>query len=200
MVGDGDELRFQSTLPVGGATGKESIQVCNYPDFNPRSPWGERRQRRELFCPQGRISIHAPRGGSDMCDNGPKLHCIHFNPRSPWGERLTITLPYPPFPAFQSTLPVGGATAGTHDNAHKGQISIHAPRGGERPRYFYIFSSSAPISIHAPRGGSDHSRYQSYRYHHDFNPRSPWGERLIRFLAISTLIVFQSTLPVGGAT
>ena len=72
---------------------------------------------------------------------------------------------------------MGGATAGTHDNAHKGQISIHAPRGGSDHD---IFTSSLPqpqfqstlpvggatihgtkvtgitmISIHAPRGGSD---------------------------------------------
>ena len=35
-------------------------------NFKPRSPWGERRSRESgLFTPN-RISIHAPRGGSDQ--------------------------------------------------------------------------------------------------------------------------------------
>jgi len=33
------------------------------------------------------ISIHAPRGGSDMRSGEPQLLSIDFNPRSPWGER-----------------------------------------------------------------------------------------------------------------
>ena len=34
------------------------------------------------------------------------------------------------------------------------------------------------ISIHAPRGGSDAvAEFQAAAYQ-DFNPRSPWGERL----------------------
>ena len=82
--------------------------------------------------PRVRISIHAPRGGSDfgsirfLCSRG----------------------------GFQSTLPVGGATASFPRRTGPFDISIHAPRGGSdiSPPYnvfdFYI-------SIHAPRGGSD---------------------------------------------
>ena len=33
------------------------------------------------------------------------------------------------------------------------------------------------ISIHAPREGSDRRRYRSLRFHRNFNPRSPRGER-----------------------
>ena len=56
--------RFQSTLPLRGAT---LIYVCTYYEFryfNPRSPYGER--------PVGFLFL----GG-----------CIDFNPRSPYGER-----------------------------------------------------------------------------------------------------------------
>ena len=56
----------------------------------------------------GFISIHAPRGGSDL-DGGPKL----------WVEKL-----------FQSTLPVGGATLSSISFLLQMHISIHAPRGG----------------------------------------------------------------------
>ena len=56
------------------------------------------------------------------------------------------------------------------------------------------------ISIHAPRGGSDRNRCDCYPSRPDFNPRSPWGERH-SFTPVASLIqIFQSTLPVGGAT
>ena len=57
------------------------------------------------------ISIHAPRGGSDLLLVQIIPHRItDFNPRSPRGERLG----WPQVPQkrslFQSTLPAGGAT------------------------------------------------------------------------------------------
>ena len=56
---------------------------------------------------------------------------------------------------FQSTLPVGGATATIFDNQALLNISIHAPRGGsDGQRQTTSFPSW--ISIHAPRGGSDY--------------------------------------------
>ena len=56
------------------------------------------------------------------------------------------------------------------------------------------------ISIHAPRGGSDADRQIMLHKIEDFNPRSPWGERLCgRYFEIA-VHKFQSTLPVGGAT
>ena len=78
---------------------------------------------------------------------------------------------------FQSTLPVGGATASA----------------------FPRFPQSA-ISIHAPRGGSDFWDRFNNSLHKDFNPRSPWGERLPDFILNVQDQIFQSTLPVGGAT
>ena len=36
-------LEFQSTLPVGGATVSSLRCVPTLENFNPRSPWGERR-------------------------------------------------------------------------------------------------------------------------------------------------------------
>ena len=56
------------------------------------------------------------------------------------------------------------------------------------------------ISIHAPRGGSDGYGYILEDACNDFNPRSPWGERLCLFAKDLQGYRFQSTLPVGGAT
>ena len=78
---------------------------------------------------------------------------------------------------FQSTLPVGGATF----------LRV-------------IIEKRSNISIHAPRGGSDSTGKNSAASAKDFNPRSPWGERLAIRHTADVGIVFQSTLPVGGAT
>ena len=82
--------------------------------FNPRSPWGERPEPffvRRICFP---ISIHAPRGGSDVKSINLGVKNFNFNPRSPWGERPRRNLARNASKKFQSTLPVGGATAKMH--------------------------------------------------------------------------------------
>ena len=194
-----------------------------HPDyFNPRSPCGERRCVRAAGHEGPEISIHAPRVGSD-----PKRPCsaaspTNFNPRSPCGERRQQTRSRPETSyfnprspcgerrrrrrnrgfiiAFQSTLPVWGATFPVLPNKPIGDISIHAPRVGSdsilavtvcRSVYFNPRSpcgerqvAGGPtavggiISIHAPRVGSDSSRISKRKLANNFNPRSPCGERL----------------------
>ena len=170
-------MPFQSTLPVGGAT---SSKLCADP------------------C--ARISIHAPRGGSDSQRGhgiGVPVPISIHTPRR--GSDTSKVEPLPMVFVFQSTLPTGGATRPAAVLLRNQPISIHAPRGGERP---YIrtewsipggFQSTLPaggsdprwglllsavhISIHAPRGGSDvlfPCVTFSFLY---FNPRSPRGER-----------------------
>ncbi len=108
-----------------------------------------------------------------------------------------------------------------HSSFYKSAISIHAPRGGSDELVGFLQARFC-ISIHAPRGGSDVSTETRLTRHQNFNPRSPWGERLnctvsdghdVNFNPRSpwgerpwrrssqyTEIQFQSTLPVGGAT
>ena len=102
------QLLFQSTLPARGATRGERGAVQLLPDFNPRSPHGE---RRTFSCAAGcaaSISIHAPRTGSDAPASSVDLVALHFNPRSPHGER----------PVRRDKV------------AGQNMISIHAPRTG----------------------------------------------------------------------
>ena len=147
-----------------------------------------------------KISIHAPRGGSDQKDDDGTRYDADFNPRSPWGERrsrpgkctaqsyFNPRSPWGERPGltgavpgrscgFQSTLPVGGATSA--------RTGVNYDTG---------------ISIHAPRGGSDFPGAQQCYRCRDFNPRSPWGERLAISPSFLSMALFQSTLPVGGAT
>ena len=123
--------QFQSTLPLRGATLSRSITTVvipisihapltgsdwsdfraspNRPDFNPRSPYGERPCLRKPYCDGFSISIHAPLTGSDkekFAESQTEIISIHapltgsdfalccfsfkfadFNPRSPYGER-----------------------------------------------------------------------------------------------------------------
>ena len=116
--------------PRGGSDTVGDFIRQNPKDFNPRSPWGERPLGipalfrcgtfqstlpvggatfwSEIKYFRREISIHAPRGGSDIKITTIFLFLRYFNPRSPWGERRI------------------------HDDVdHKGRgISIHAPRGG----------------------------------------------------------------------
>ena len=79
-----------------------------------------------------KISIHAPREGSDT-----------LKP-----ERLRQIL------QFQSTLPVKGATYAGNETPSYYDISIHAPREGS-DSVPTLSASWIAISIHAPREGSD---------------------------------------------
>ena len=125
----------------------------------------------------GIISIHAPRGGSDNPDTVWGNPYREFQSTLPVGGATTIGVVAPATAGFQSTLPVGGATDGM----------------SECPLCYII-------SIHAPRGGSDWCCCPCTTPTQDFNPRSPWGERLPHRCTGGEHKQFQSTLPVGGAT
>ena len=79
--------------------------------------------------------------------------------------------------AFQSTLPVWGATSRAQPLYGDFSISIHAPRVGSDAYYAYSTTDTD-----------------------DFNPRSPCGERRKNGGHIKRPPQFQSTLPVWGAT
>ena len=140
------------------------------------APRGGSDRRHWSWISQPMISIHAPRGGSDRQRIRLPGQLWHFNPRSPWGERPVTTRTTTPSSGFQSTLPVGGATVNGISVLSYASISIHAPRGGS-DRDQLIREPFCRISIHAPRGGSDKRDGRGRQRAEDFNPRSPWGER-----------------------
>ena len=172
----------------------------NLSDFNPRSPRGERQSITRhiiiIYAFQStlpawgatlvaglhngplRISIHAPRVGSDAGPRGQgQREPDHFNPRSPRGERRRSLFLAPSSLVFQSTLPAWGATSTMAVIKWPSQyFNPRSPRG-ERPR----------AHRHAIR-----------RY--NFNPRSPRGERREPGYYDVDVSVFQSTLPAWGAT
>ena len=144
------------------------------------------------------ISIHAPRTGSDGPPGRTTALRSDFNPRSPHGERRCVpikrrqaitfqsTLPargatstkifVMRWKQFQSTLPARGATSAVIRSRVRTWISIHAPRTGSDDSFHLGFTAQG-ISIHAPRTGSDWALDLAHQRLHDFNPRSPHGER-----------------------
>ena len=164
--------------PRGGRDALCAANVCRMVRFNPPSPWGE--------GPSPRLIFHWTSSG--------------FNPPSPWGEGRHdlrgLQLPHPVsihpprggrdvssawlitlFHWFQSTLPVGGGT----------------PDPGGRGKVFPGFNPPSPWGEGLP-----------YRLClsgvFGFNPPSPWGEGHIMVWMPLRLMLFQSTLPVGGGT
>ena len=102
-------------------------------DFNPRPPWGGRRDLSQRNKVAFLISIHALRGeGDDDKTTAAKLR-DDFNPRPPWGGR-----------------PPAARCAGTAT-----KISIHALRGEGDKKIAVYLGKRDFISIHALRGEGD---------------------------------------------
>ena len=146
--------KFQSTLPARGATFWDKIFYSWLSYFNPRSPHGERRLPRYNDLRHRRISIHAPRTGSD-----------HITRRHHKCEEISIHAPRT------------GSDGSTESySILRYEISIHAPRTGS-DRCRCCFARAHRISIHAPRTGSDMDKSGCRCFCGYFNPRSPHGER-----------------------
>ena len=151
--------------------------ACPRRYFNPRSPHGERLTFYEAITQNRKISIHAPRTGSDytLITLGRVLEISIHAPRTgsddhvPLIKRLTST------------------------------ISIHAPRTGSDTTSFFPTSETIWISIHAPRTGSDRSDGcggGGFKFQSTLPARGATRNRRCR----RQVRRFQSTLPARGAT
>ena len=101
---------FLSTLPARGATSVILKRGWCHFDFYPRSPRGERQRPQLPAAGQSKISIHAPREGSDRVGQGVLSISDDFYPRSPRGERRVTKSTSRALVVFLSTLPARGAT------------------------------------------------------------------------------------------
>ena len=105
---------------------------------------------------KNRISIHAPRVGSDgwACDGEADIIISIHAPRVGSDSVRDLVL-------------------------RQAEMSIHAPRVGSG-LFQQPHGVNLAISIHAPRVGSDSSRSTHNRLYPHFNPRSPCGERRLQ--------------------
>ena len=170
---------FQSTLPARGATILVSGGCALRTDFNPRSPHGERREIiNNCTFETIKISIHAPRTGSDWLWSATladlALISIHAPRTGSDAREMPLIVLYM---VFQSTLPARGATHLKQRVEDLQAISIHAPRTGSDGFCCSLTSKASEFQSTLPARGAT---WQSLRL-----PRRP---------------VFQSTLPARGAT
>ena len=94
---------------TGSDTPKVTVKE-KHKNFNPRSPYGERR-----------------------FSGGNSFDRLNFNPRSPYGERQNSSGCQSLLFLFQSTLPLRGATVARRIGHTGRKISIHAPLTGSDP-------------------------------------------------------------------
>ena len=116
---------------------------------------------------QRRISIHAPRTGSDV-------NCLMSSISAD---------------TFQSTLPARGATRGLFIGMRTQDISIHAPRTGSDHSagdFLLQVKHFNPRSPHGERRERPAGTGKSGAY---FNPRSPHGERQRKVTILSIRII-----------
>ena len=124
---------------------------------------------------KAKISIHAPHAGSDCNEKSCSFYA-----------------------KFQSTLPMRGATRYTWRDGIECRISIHAPHAGSDTPPLPEGNTTA-ISIHAPHAGSDCRINREKTLQHNFNPRSPCGERLKRSCQSSMTFLISIHAPHAGS-
>ena len=190
---------FQSTRPLRGATRCSSDLRWVPQNFNPRAPYGARQEmvrgiwqgfQFQSTCPvRGttvdgffnsgaiHISIHVPRTGHDRADTKALCEWFDFNPRAPYGARRPCGGRRRCRSRFQSTCPVRGTT-----------------------RCIRVTHDIIIISIHVPRTGHDRTHSGQRHDQRDFNPRAPYGARLLFAAPDVFTLQFQSTCPVRGTT
>ena len=169
------DILFQSTLPLRGAT-HQSNHATFYLYISIHAPLTGSDPLRPLKGQSLEISIHAPLTGSDFRLVVIRIPLLDFNPRSPYGERPNLS---------SSSMRAG--------------ISIHAPLTGSDSRIYCHVRGRSNFNPRSPYGERRHPA-PAKPDAGDFNPRSPYGERPGSLRLFCRIKIFQSTLPLRGAT
>ena len=168
--------RFQSTHPLWGGT------PCVTPALSVLH-----------------ISIHPPLVGWDLRRWPPCGWSRYFNPPTPCGVGRCQPRPGSRPDQFQSTHPLWGGTCGIIIQKRGRRFqSTHSLWGGTKADY--ISGNDSLISIHPPLVGWDSiipDKPPGRRY---FNPPTPCGVGLQKYLGFPTSPAFQSTHPLWGGT
>ena len=108
-----------------GSDSLPNLAITPLGDFNPRSPDGERLLKVDKKENNSKISIHAPRMGSDVSPMAYSTASERFQSTLPgWGATKALATA-DVANSFQSTLPGWGATAKMDIFAHDMGKIIH---------------------------------------------------------------------------
>ena len=145
------------------------------------------------------ISIHALRKESDPGTLRLTKRSKNFNPHSPCGERRHQHLQRARTQDFNPHSPCGERRGLQDAFGFVHGISIHTPLAGSDETRMGV-QQSRNISIHTPLAGSDRKSCHRLLKWMNFNPHSPCGERRLILPSRVLVSIFQSTLPLRGAT
>ena len=145
------------------------------------------------------ISIHTPLAGSDQARQLDDLADRVFQSTLPLRGATWTCSTSTTSTSFQSTLPLRGATwtcsTSTTSTSFQSTLPLRGATRASHIRFLHL-----PISIHTPLAGSDQTPKAKRHDHQDFNPHSPCGERPSGNSSTISPKIFQSTLPLRGAT
>ena len=173
------KLVFQSTLPVRGATAAEGLST-GISEFQSTLPVRGATLVIQLVYTTLRISIHAPRAGSDTTEIDIAVRAMLFQSTPPVrGATFHLRAEQCYHHHFNPRPPCGGRHNDAVITIVNSDFNPRPPCGG-RPRHIRANTASDRISIHAPRAGGDRTRILSPAPITDFNPRPPCGGRHCR--------------------
>ena len=149
--------------------------------------------------PLPRISIHAPRTGSDALNNYRCTFAGYFNPRSPHGERLRHGTSLPLRDDFNPRSPHGERLCARKEGSHDLQISIHAPRTGSDINMVTKDTTAAQFQSTLPARGATLATCVQLACNLFQSTLPARGATCYR-KQLRAEWAFQSTLPARGAT
>ena len=157
LVLDTDKEQFQSTRPIRGAT------------YRPKT----------LFSVLKIFQSTRPIRGATSLSGWNFIRHRNFNPRAPYGARLLVVGRFKQPTNFNPRAPYGARLCKLHGTALQVVISIHAPHTGRDRTHRKAHTAGVQISIHAPHTGRDSPGQVVISIPDHFNPRAPYGARLI---------------------
>ena len=193
--------RFLSTLPARGATLKERKYIYRDQFLSTLPARGATRRTGGYIVGQ-KISIHAPREGSDAGGAFEAVAWLRFLSTLPARGATRDRMEVPPLRCgFLSTLPARGATrCTTRRPASPADFYPRSPRGERRIAGLLTLLHTA-ISIHAPREGSDGLAARISHIGTTFLSTLPARGATVGLLLVAKRgALFLSTLPARGAT
>ena len=169
--------------------------------FNPRSPCGERRERRAWcslmtrgFNPRSpcgeRLAVQAVQHQFRQC----------FNPRSPCGERQSPSSRKQSTRLVSTHAPLAGSDFGGGLLRLHLLVSTHAPLAGSDALLLAVLRVHQIVSTHAPLAGSDGSGWVDEAGASMFQPTLPLRGATQATAMAQIAAMFQPTLPLRGAT
>ena len=149
---------FQSTLPARGSDAHAlAVRVIARRNFNPRSPQGGATRGADEAIKVIRISIHAPRKGERPRSASTWSSAKLFQSTLPArGSDCCACGKSWAAHQFQSTLPARGSDVdASKERLVTVEISIHAPRKGERQCIHLMMMTTYIFQSTLPARGSD---------------------------------------------